>query len=103
MRRLARSGLWRWALLALLVAGACWAGNLTLFNWWAAGGPPTPQPEVYEQRGNLFFALTVALLLLALLLVVVNLRRSRAARTKIGGTGSTANSANAQSSGELVE
>lgn len=77
MSKMAGSRLWRWALPVLLVVRACWTGNLTLFNWWAAGGPPTPHPEIYEQRGNLFFGLTVALLLAALVLVVVNIRRKR--------------------------
>ncbi len=82
MTKLARSRLWRWALPTLLVVGACWTGNLTLFNWWAAGGPPTPHPEIYEQRGNLFFALTVLMALLALAALFINLRRKRSGRTK---------------------
>ena len=81
MNKMVRTRHWYWALMALLVAGAFWTGNLALFNWWAAGGPPSPQPEVYEQRGNIFFALTVALLLLAFLLVVVNRKRNKASRT----------------------
>lgn len=66
-----------WLLPVLLLLGACWTGNLTLFNWWAAGGPPTPHPEIYEQRGNVFFFVTVGLLVLALVLIVLNLRRRR--------------------------
>lgn len=84
MSKMAHARLWRWALPVLLVVGACWTGNLTLFNWWAAGGPATPHPEIYEQRGNLFFALTVALLLVAAVLVVVSLRRKGASRSNDG-------------------
>jgi hypothetical protein len=29
--------------------------NAALFNWWAASGPPTPNPELYQQRGNRCF------------------------------------------------
>lgn len=75
---------WRWILPVLLLAGACWTGNLTLFNYWAAGGPPTPHPEIYEQRGNFFFAVTVALLLAAAVLIVVYVRRRRASGAEAG-------------------
>lgn len=84
MSRTPLARLWRWALPALSIVGACWTGNLTLFNWWAAGGPPTPYPEVYEQRGNFFFAVTVALLLAAAVLIVVNLRRRGTSRSGDG-------------------
>jgi len=67
----------RWTVLLLLLAGACWSGNLALFNWWAAGGPPTAHPEIYEHRGNVFFGVTLLFLLLGLALLIVNLRRSR--------------------------
>jgi membrane protein DedA with SNARE-associated domain len=78
---MARSRLRHWVLPALL-AGACWTGNVTLFNYWAAGSPPTPHPEIYEQRGDFFFAVTVALLLAAAVFVVMNVRRSRASRSE---------------------
>ena len=87
MRKVTGHGLWRWALPVLLAAGACWTGNLALFNWWAAGGPPTPHPEIYEQRGNLFFLLTLALLLVAVLLAVINAGRRRAPRSPDGKPG----------------
>jgi hypothetical protein len=35
-----------WLLAAILLLAAGWSLNLTLFNWWAAGGPPTTQPEL---------------------------------------------------------
>lgn len=70
-----RARLWRWALAALLAGASCWTGTLTLFNYWAADGPVTAHPEIYEQRGDVFLALTVAMLLSALLLFVASLRR----------------------------
>lgn len=66
-----------WLLPALLLVGACWTGNLTLFNWWAAGGPPTPYAELYEQRGNIFFVVTLVLIVTAVVLIVINVRRRR--------------------------
>lgn len=74
MTRTTKLPVWRWALAALLFAGACWTGNLSLFNWWAAGGPPTPQPEVFEHRGNVFFLVTVVQIILLAILFVANLR-----------------------------
>ncbi len=51
----------RWIIVAALVAVSMWTANLTLYNWWAAGGPPTPNPQVYETRGNTFAAVTLLL------------------------------------------
>jgi len=68
---------WHWFPSIILVGGAGWAANLALGNWWAAGGPPVAQPELYEHRGNVFFALAVAFFFLAVLLLVINLRRLR--------------------------
>ena len=72
---MARFRHWRWLVPVLLLAGACWTGNLTLFNYWAAGGPPTAHAELYEHRGNLFLAVTIALLLAAVVVGAINLRR----------------------------
>lgn len=63
-----------WILLVIALLATCWAGNLALFNWWAAGGPPTPDPALYEQRGNLFFAATVVLIAASCFLIY-SLRR----------------------------
>ena len=54
-----------WVLLVVLCMVTLWFLNLTLANYWAAGGPPTPNPELYRSRGNTF------LLLSAISLVVV--------------------------------
>jgi hypothetical protein len=32
--------IWRWLLAVALLLAAGWSLKLTLFNWWAAGGPP---------------------------------------------------------------
>jgi len=69
----ARARAWLWRMLVFVLVTAVYTSNLTLFNYWASGGPPSPQPEIYEQRGNFFFELTAALLLIAVLLVI-NLR-----------------------------
>jgi hypothetical protein len=51
-----------------LLLGACgvtliffsfWTLNLTIYNWWAAGGPPNPSPALYEARGNRFAVMSV--------------------------------------------
>lgn len=46
----------RWLSAVLLCLAGLWALNLTAYNFWAAGGPPTPHLEIYERRGWLFFA-----------------------------------------------
>jgi hypothetical protein len=51
----------RWLLVAVLLAVSVWSANLTVAYWWAAGGPPTLHPELYEQRGNVFAVATLVL------------------------------------------
>ena len=51
----------RWIVVGVLLAVSLWTANLTLFNWWAAGGPPTPNPQEYAMRGNLFGLATLLL------------------------------------------
>lgn len=75
-----RSQIWRWLLVVFLFGASCWFANLTLYNWWAAGGPPTPHPEVYARRGNLFLFVTCCLFLAAVLLAWINLRARRRLR-----------------------
>lgn len=70
--------LWRWLLVALLWCAATWTANLMAFNWWAAAGPPTPTPEQYEHKGNLFFAATCVLFGAGVLISYFNFRRLRA-------------------------
>ncbi len=45
----------RWGLVVVLLAGLWWSVELMFFNIWAAGGPPTAHPEVFECRANMFF------------------------------------------------
>jgi hypothetical protein len=52
----------RWILLVALILVMCLTVNLTLYNWWLAGGPPTADPHVHERRGNIFAAVTSILL-----------------------------------------
>ncbi len=40
--------------------------NSAAFSYWAAGGPPTPNPEKWEARGNLHFGIAVALIVLSI-------------------------------------
>jgi len=45
----------------LLLLVFLWALYLTAFNYWAAGGPPTPHPEIYRMRGEIFFGIACVL------------------------------------------
>ncbi len=69
--------IWRWIGAGMLLLASLWFGNLTLFNWWAAGGPPTPHPETYALRGNIFFVLTCLLFVGFVTLSILNIRRRR--------------------------
>lgn len=68
---------WVKRILAVLVllAGAVWAGYLAAFNWWAAGGPPTPYRGAYEWRGNAFGIVSLSLAVAFVATVVSNIRR----------------------------
>ena len=50
-----------WLLTLLLFLAFLWSLNLTAFNYWASGGPPTPHPEIYRMRGNIFFGIACVL------------------------------------------
>jgi len=56
-----RASTMRWSLAFVLLAVSIWTANLTLFNWWAAGGPPAPNPHQYAMRGNVFAVATLLL------------------------------------------
>jgi hypothetical protein len=49
--------------------GAAYFLNLAAFHIWAAGGPPTPNPEWHRMWGNRFAWLTLFLLCLGVGLV----------------------------------
>ncbi len=65
----------RWIIVAVLLAVSLWSANLTLAYWWAAGGPPTPNPAQYEMRGNVFGVATLLLFGAAVGLGVLNWKR----------------------------
>lgn len=67
----------RWVIAVGLLLGSLWFGNLAFFNWWAAGGPPTPHPETYAQRGNIFFILTCLFFLSFVIMTLLNIRRTK--------------------------
>lgn len=65
----------RWILAIILLTVSLWTANLTLYNWWAAGGPPTPNPQQYATRGNVFAVATLLLFSAAVGIGVFNWRR----------------------------
>ncbi len=69
--------IWRWALVLVLVVLSAWNVNLALGYWWAAGGPPTPHPQIFEARGNLHFGLACLFFLPAVIISVLNIRHRR--------------------------
>jgi hypothetical protein len=52
-----------WLPSVLLLVAFAWSLNLTLFNWWASGGPPVQHPEIYRHRGNVFCGISFVLFL----------------------------------------
>jgi membrane protein DedA with SNARE-associated domain len=66
----------QWIVVATLLAISIWTANLTLYNWWAAGGPPTPNPQEYESRGNIFAVVTLLLFSAAVAVALLNRKRS---------------------------
>ncbi len=69
---------WRWLLVVILLLGFLWFANLTAFNWWAAGGPPTPEPEKsrFIFCGNVSFGIS-CLLFVSAMGVAINIYRRR--------------------------
>ena len=61
-----------WLVALALFLGFLLSLNLTAFNYWASGGPPTPHPEIYRVRGNIFFGVACGFLL-AFVLSIRNL------------------------------
>lgn len=66
----------RWLVVAVLMVASVWMANVTLFNWWAAGGPPTPNPQQFETRGNVFAIVTLLLLSAAVAVALLNRKKS---------------------------
>jgi len=71
-----------WFCAALLFIAFVWSLNLTIYNLWASGGPPTKYPEIFAQRANVFAAITFGLLL-AFVAFVWNLIRRQRTRSKL--------------------
>ena len=69
--------IWRWLLGATLLLISGWSMYMALFNWWAAGGPPSPHPETYAFRGNVFFGLACLLFVAFVVVAVTNYRRRK--------------------------
>jgi hypothetical protein len=65
----------RWVCAVILLAASVWTGNSTLFNWWAAGGPPVMNAQQFAARGNLFAVATLVLFGGAVGLGVFNWKR----------------------------
>jgi len=42
--------------------------NMAAGNFWAAGGPPTPNPEIYRFRGLVWLSIAFFLMILAVFL-----------------------------------
>jgi ABC-type transport system involved in multi-copper enzyme maturation permease subunit len=66
-----------WLLPVLLFIVFAWSLNLTLFNWWAGGGPPVQHPEIYRHRGNVFCGISFVLFLTFIVAVWVLARRRK--------------------------
>lgn len=49
-------GLW----VLVWVVASIWPLNLAAYHYWAAGGPPSPNPEWHEAWGNVFLAAGLA-------------------------------------------
>jgi uncharacterized membrane protein YphA (DoxX/SURF4 family) len=72
-----RFSVFAWVVVAILIVAAFWTANLTVYNWWAAGGPPTANPKQFEMRGNAFAVLTLLLFSGAIAIRLFNRKRSR--------------------------
>ena len=68
--------IWRWIIeLSFFLLLSLWFGNLAIGNWWASGGPPTPNPGTYAFRGNVFFILAILCIIGFVILLVMNIKR----------------------------
>jgi hypothetical protein len=58
---LRRAGLYvRWLWGVVWFIASVWPLRLAAYHYWAAGSPPTPNPEWHEAWGNVFFAGSLA-------------------------------------------
>jgi hypothetical protein len=59
----------RWGSSIPLLGLALLYLNSAAFSFWAAGGPPTPNPKEWIARGNHHFFIAMALGILALIII----------------------------------
>jgi hypothetical protein len=52
-----------WFTVSFLFIGVVWTALLTLFNLWVSTGPPTAHPEINRARGEVFFGISIVLLI----------------------------------------
>ena len=45
----------------LLILMGLYMLNVTAYNYWAAGGPPNPHPEVFMKRGHIALLISFSL------------------------------------------
>jgi hypothetical protein len=72
MKRVLKTGvrrIIRWGSSVPLLGLALLYLNSAAFSFWAAGGPPTPNPEKWIARGNLHLCIAMALGIAALILI----------------------------------
>jgi len=59
-----------WGTTVIVFVGLLWSLNLMFFNIWAAGGPPTDNPQLFEGRAEWFAVQS----LVFLFLLVISIR-----------------------------
>lgn len=59
----------RWLLALIFIIAGLWALHLSLFHWWAGGGPPTAIPAWHSKWSRIFFAVSVGLFVSAGLVI----------------------------------
>ncbi len=65
----------RWILFVILLGWTAWSAMLTVMYIWAAGGPPTPHPEIFARRAYIYLLVTLVSLGGAVALLIFNIRK----------------------------
>ena len=55
-----------WFVTSFLFLGLVSTALLTVFNLWLSTGPPVAHPEMYRTRAEIFFGISIALLVVFL-------------------------------------
>jgi hypothetical protein len=58
----------RWGASGLITILAIIYFNGALYCYWAAGGPPTPNPELWIKKGNEWLGISVVLIIMAIII-----------------------------------